>query len=244
VQPYERGSGLADDPTGPHAVTTSQDFTATATDNVGHVGTSNTVPVLVDSAAPAVSITCPKLPLIKGVPLLKASWTAADEAGGSGLKSAAKGSFVLDTKTVGMRTATAPVATDNVGHTSAVATCGYQVVYPFVGFFAPIDNFGVYNKVKAGSAVPVKFSLLGNQGTNVLAGEPVVTKVACPAAMKSDVLEETASAKSPSGLKYDTKTGLYTYTWKTATSFAGTCQKLTVNLADGTSQTALFTFTK
>jgi hypothetical protein len=244
VQPYERGSGVKDDPTGPHTVTATTSFTATATDNVGHVGTSDTVPVNVDATAPVVKATCPSLPIIKGLPLLKATWTASDEADGSGLKSAKSGSVKLDASKVGHQTVTMPVATDNVGHTSAVATCGYQVVYPFVGFFAPIDNFGVYNKVKAGSAVPVKFSLLGNQGTNVLAGEPVVTQVACPAAMKSDVLEETASAKSPSGLKYDTKTGLYTYTWKTATSFAGTCQKLTVNLADGTSQTALFTFTK
>ena len=31
---------------------------------------------------------------------------------------------------------------------------------------------------------------------------------------------------------------------ETATTLAGTCQKLTLNLADGTSQTALFSFTK
>jgi hypothetical protein len=244
VQPLERGSGLADDPTGEHVVTTSSQFATTATDNVGHVGTSNTVPVLVDSAAPVVSVACPKLPSIKGVALLRANWTAADEADGSGLVGAAKGSFVLDTKTVGTRTATAPVATDRVGHTSAPATCSYKVVYPFVGFFAPIDNFGVYNKVKAGSSVPVRFSLVGPQGLDVLRGAPVATKVTCPSGMKVDALEETASASTPAGLKYDSRTGLYTYTWKTAASLAGTCQKLTVNLADGTSQTTLFTFTK
>ncbi len=244
VQPFERGSGLKDDPTGDHVVTATTSFTATATDNVGHVGTSNTVPVAVDSAAPVTSVTCPKLPSIKGIALLRANWTAADEASGSGLSSPAKGSFVLDTKTVGTRTATAPVATDRVGHTSAAATCSYQVVYPFVGFFAPIDNFGVYNKVKAGSSVPVRFSLVGPQGLDVLKGAPVVTKVACPSGMKVDALEETASSKTAAGLAYDSKTGLYQYTWKTATTLAGTCQKLTLNLADGTSQTALFTFTK
>jgi hypothetical protein len=244
VQPLERGSGLQDDPTGEHVVTTSTTFTASATDNVGHTGTSNAVPVLVDSAAPTVSVACPKLPSIKGVPLLRASWTAADEATGSGLSTPAKGSFVLDTKTIGTRTATAPTATDRVGHTSAAATCQYQVLYPFVGFLAPIDNFGVYNKVKAGSSVPVRFSLVGPQGLDVLKGAPVTTKVTCPSGMKVDALEETAPASAPAGLKYDSRSGLYTYTWKTATSLAGTCQKLTVNLADGTSQSTLFTVTK
>jgi hypothetical protein len=244
VQPYERGSGLKDDPTGSHVVTATTDFTATATDNVGHVGTSNAVPVAVDSAAPVVSIACPKIPLIKNVPLLRATWNASDEVNGSGLKTPATGSFVLDTKTVGPRTATAPTASDRVGHTSAPATCGYQVVYPFVGFIAPVDNFGIYNKVKAGSAVPVKFSLVGPQGLDVLKGAPVVTKVACPSGMKVDALEETASSKTPAGLTYDSRTGLYQYTWKTATTMAGTCQKLTVNLADGMSYSALFQFTK
>jgi hypothetical protein len=245
VQPLERGSGLEEDPTGEHVVTTTTQFNATATDNVGHVGTSNAVPVSVDSAAPVVSVTCPKVPLVKNVPLLnKATWKATDEAGGSGLRSPASGGFQLDVKTVGPRTATAPTATDNVGHTSATATCGYQVVYPFVGFFAPVDNFGIYNKVKAGSSVPVKFSLVGPQGLDVLKGAPVATKVACPSGVKVDGLEETASSKTPAGLTYDSKTGLYQYTWKTPTTFAGTCQKLTVNLADGMSYSALFQFTK
>ena len=127
---------------------------------------------------------------------------------------------------------------------SAPATCEYRVVYAFVGFFEPIDNFGVFNKVKAGSAVPVKFSLLGNQGMNILSGAPTATKVACPTTMKSDSLEQTVSGATTSGLKYDPKTSLYNYTWKTPASFAGTCQKLTVNLVDGTSYTALFTFTR
>ncbi|GAA2720572.1 PxKF domain-containing protein [Cellulomonas aerilata] len=244
VQPSERGSGLADDPTGEQTVTATGDFTATATDHVGNTGTSNTIPVAVDSAAPSVGVTCPKLPLIKNTSLLKATWTASDEAAGSGLATPAGGSFVLDTKTVGHRTATAPTASDRVGHTSAAATCGYQVVYPFLGFLGPVDNFGVYNKVKAGSAVPMKFSLVGNQGLDVLKGAPVVTKVTCPGGMKVDELEETASSRTAAGLTYDSKSGLYQYTWKTASTLAGTCQKVTFNLADGTSPSALFSFTR
>ena len=32
----------------------------------------------------------------------------------------------------------------------------------FSGFFQPVDNPPVFNKVKAGQAIPVKFSLQGN----------------------------------------------------------------------------------
>jgi hypothetical protein len=38
--------------------------------------------------------------------------------------------------------------------------------------------------------------------------------------------------------------GQYIYNWKTTAGMAGTCQKLTVRFADGTSQTALFNLTK
>jgi uncharacterized membrane protein len=48
--------------------------------------------------------------------------------------------------------------------------------FEFTGFFAPVRNPGssapyVVNRVQAGQAVPVKFSLNGNQGTDVLANE-------------------------------------------------------------------------
>lgn len=242
VQPLERGSGLAVDPTGSHVVTASGDFTITATDGVGHVGTSNAVPVSVDATAPVATATCPAGKVVKGS-TATATWTASDEAGGSGLATAGTGELVLDTASVGRKTVIAPTATDNVGHTSAPASCAYDVVYDYSGFYQPIDN-GSLNKVKAGSAVPVKFGLGGDQGLSVLSGAPLVSKVACPSSMTADLLEETAPASSTSGLKYDAVAQQYNYTWKTANNYAGSCQRLTVKLADGTSQTALFQFTK
>src|SRR5205085_2496965 len=50
------------------------------------------------------------------------------------------------------------------------------VVYPFSGFFQPVDNTPTLNVVKAGSGIPVKFSLSGNLGLNILlAGYPQST---------------------------------------------------------------------
>ena len=36
----------------------------------------------------------------------------------------------------------------------------------------------------------------------------------------------------------------YTYTWKTSPSWGGTCRRLIVTLADGSTHEALFSFTK
>ena len=241
VQPFERGSGLKVDPAGTYVVTASRDFTATATDNVGHTGTSTPVLIRVDGAAPVVSATCPAGPVVKGSSA-KATWTASDGPTGSGLATASTGDLALDTSAVGRRTVTAPTATDNVGRTSATTTCAYDVVYDFSGFHRPIANNGVFNTVKAGSAVPVKFGLGGDQGLGVLSGTPLVTEVACSGTTAP--LVETAPATSPSGLRYDPLVDQYNYTWKTDSSYADSCRKLTVKFADGTSQAALFNFTK
>src|SRR4029079_16079821 len=44
----------------------------------------------------------------------------------------------------------------------------FESAYRFTGFFQPVDNAPIYNRAKVGSAVPVKFSLDGYQGMNIL----------------------------------------------------------------------------
>ena len=72
-------------------------------------------------------------------------------------------------------------------------------LYDFDGFFAPVDNRDagghlILNKVKAGQAVPVKFSLGGNQGLDVFAdGYPASTTIACDSTAEVDALETTAT---------------------------------------------------
>ncbi len=102
---------------------------------------------------------------------------------------------------------------------------------------------GVYNVAKAGSAIPVKFKLGGNQGLGVISKIASV-RVPCPSSADLDLVEETASGTT-SGLKYDATADQYNYTWKTATSLAGTCQRLEMQLNDGSIlKTANFKFTK
>jgi hypothetical protein len=118
------------------------------------------------------------------------------------------------------------------------------VNYGWTGFFSPVDNNGTYNTVKAGSAIPVKFSLAGNQGLNIFAtGFPTSAKIPCNATSPQDMIEETVTAGG-SSLSYDSLTDRYNYVWKSDKAWGGSCRMLTVKLADGNPHTALFNFTK
>jgi hypothetical protein len=114
--------------------------------------------------------------------------------------------------------------------------------YEFTGFFAPVDNLPVLNAVKAGQAIPVKFSLGGDQGLGVFwAGYPKSSPIACSSTGTADAIDKTVAAGG-SSLSYDSLTQTYTYVWKTDKTWAGTCRQLQVKLADGTSHFANFQF--
>ncbi|HEX2030468.1 MAG TPA: PxKF domain-containing protein [Actinomycetota bacterium] len=113
--------------------------------------------------------------------------------------------------------------------------------YDFSGFFAPVNNPPTFNRVKAGAAVPVKFSLNGDQGLDIFeAGYPKSQPITCDTAAPSDGIEETATAGS-SSLSYDAATDEYTYVWKTERGWTG-CRQLIVKLDDGTTHLAYFSF--
>ena len=114
-------------------------------------------------------------------------------------------------------------------------------VFDFDGFLSPVDNPPTVNNSKAGKAIPVRFSLSGDQGLGVIAaGYPTSNQVPCDGGT-GDPVEETDTAGS-SGLHYDAATDEYTFVWKTQKSWAGTCRVLTVKLSDGTIHEALFQF--
>jgi hypothetical protein len=106
-----------------------------------------------------------------------------------------------------------------------------------------VDNLPTENSVKAGQAIPVKFSLTGDHGLNIFAaGYPKVDFVACPSSAV-DAIEITVTAGS-SSLSYDSTSDQYTYVWKTDKAWAGRCGTLLIMFNDRTTQTALFKFTK
>jgi probable HAF family extracellular repeat protein len=114
----------------------------------------------------------------------------------------------------------------------------------FEGFYQPVDNLPTLNKTKAGSAIPVKFSLGGDKGLDIFAaGYPKSRQIDCDSTAPLDAIEETATAGSNS-LSYDATTDRYTYVWKTDKAWANTCRQLVVKLADDTEHLANFKFVK
>ncbi len=115
-------------------------------------------------------------------------------------------------------------------------------LYDFSGFFQPVDNLPTLNVVKAGSALPVKFSLGGDQGLSIFeAGYPKSQIIECSSTV--DSIEQTVTAGS-SSLSYDPVTNQYTYVWKTDKTWANTCRQLVIKLNDGTHHRANFQFKK
>ncbi|KCZ73432.1 hypothetical protein ANME2D_00498 [Candidatus Methanoperedens nitroreducens] len=116
--------------------------------------------------------------------------------------------------------------------------------YTFSGFFRPVENPPILNVVKAGSAIPVKFSLDGDQGLDIFAeGYPKSELITCGSIDIADGIDETITAGS-SSLSYNATTDQYNYVWKTDKTWTDTCRQLVVKLDDGTSHIANFKFSK
>jgi CSLREA domain-containing protein len=116
--------------------------------------------------------------------------------------------------------------------------------YRFTGFFVPVDNLPTVNLVKAGTAIPIKFSLGGDFGLGILAaGSPSSQNLPCEASAGTDAIESTVNAGS-SSLNYDATAMMYSYVWKTDKAWTNTCREFKLVLDDGTTKTALFRFTK
>jgi dipeptidyl aminopeptidase/acylaminoacyl peptidase len=109
------------------------------------------------------------------------------------------------------------------------------------GFAEPVAN-GALNQVKAGAGVPVKFGLGSNLGLDIFAtGYPTFRKITCDAQQVMDPIEETV-AVSNSGLKYDSASGHYIYSWKTDKAWSNTCRQLVIKLKDGSEHPINFRF--
>jgi hypothetical protein len=136
-------------------------------------------------------------------------------------------------------------ALDGSGNIIGSVQRTYFVQYPFKGFFAPVNNEPVLNTAKAGSAIPVKFSLTGNQGLDIFVDStyPKSQTIACDATAPADGIESTVSAGN-SSLSYDGSSDQYTYVWKTDSSWTGTCRALVLKMKDGTVRRAVFKFAK
>jgi hypothetical protein len=223
---------------GPHTVT------VTANDGHGNTTSDDVVFTVNDNTPPVIS--CPAnitvyLPLNTTATSMAVSYpaaTATDNCGqpiNLGYSKASGSVFNMGPTPV---TAT---ATDSHGNTAS-CTFTVTVLYDFTGFFQPVDNLPTVNQMKAGQAVPTKFSLSGNKGLNIFAaGSPNSIQVTCDTGAPLSDVEETVTAGN-SSLSYDGSADRYNYVWKTESSWKNTCRQLNVVLNDGSVHIAIFKF--
>src|SRR5262249_5231646 len=198
-------------------------FSVTAKDKAGNTSTQTVTYTVVDVTKPTITIATPA----QGATYLlnqvvNASYSCQDEAGGSGLSSCngtvANGA-AISTSSVGQQSFMV-TAGDNAGNPNSM-TVTYTVAYNFSGFFQPVDNAPTVNTVKAGSGIPVKFSLGGNQGLAIFAaGFPASQQIACDSSAPISPIEETVAAGA-SSLSYDPTSNQYIYVWKTDAAWKG-----------------------
>lgn len=123
-------------------------------------------------------------------------------------------------------------------------SCSFTVTvrYNFKGFFPPLSDLPEVNLADAGSAIPVKFSLSGDQGLGIFAkGFPASGVIACDSSEPPTEIQQIVNADN-TNLSYDAKSDQYQYVWKTESSWAGTCRQLVIKLNDGSERRANFRF--
>jgi hypothetical protein len=214
-----------------------------ATDNAGNTGTGSFKVTVVDTTPPTLN-----LPDDKTVDATSAAGaTVTYSASASDLVdgpvavncSPASGStFAPGTTTVNCS------ATDNAGN-KASGSFTVTVKFSLRGFYQPVDmtpagSPHVWNTVKNGSTVPLKFEVFA--GSTELTDTAIVnqplkaTGVACDTGTADDI-ELTATGGT--ALRYDSTGGQFIYNWQTPRK-AGACYLVTVSMTDGSSLTAYF----
>ena len=134
-------------------------------------------------------------------------------------------------------TATAEDIADNQNSASASYTV---LAWTTNGFFQPVDMGGVWNTVKNGSTVPLKFEIFAGSTEltdPAIVNQPLKATQALCSGGTTDEVELTATGAT--SLRYDTTDGQFIYNWKTPKK-PGYCYVVTITMADGSTISANF----
>ena len=214
----------------------NQSATGTATDKADNIATTTVSGLKVDMTSPVIAYSnAPAATLDFGAAVAKPVCEATDATSGLASCDVSGGGA-----SPGDHTWTI-TAVDNAGNTST-KSIDYKVKpHATKGFYSPVDK-DVYNTVKAGSSVPLKFNVFGGATGNELTSTSVVKSftanaVNCQTSVGSDEVEVTTTGGT--SLRYDTTGKQFIQNWQTPKT-AGACLKTNINLVDGSTISALF----
>ena len=112
--------------------------------------------------------------------------------------------------------------------------------YDFGGFRPPVNPNGITTR-NAGTSVPIRFSLGGFRGLDVLASVPSFQRTNCTGGAP---IGPPIPAAAGEPFSYDAGSDTYSFVWKTQKAWANWCGTLTLELADGTAEEVRVRFTK
>lgn len=133
-------------------------------------------------------------------------------------------------------------ATDRAGNVSTSEHTYTVLAWTTKGYYSPVDMGGVWNSVKGGSTVPLKFEVFA--GTELTSTSTVASfvarAVACPGSSASvDPIETVLTGGTI--LRYDSTGGQFIQNWQTPKK-PGTCAQAITTMQDGSAITANFMF--
>lgn len=213
-----------------------QSVTGTATDWAGNTATDTVSDIDVDKTVPNVSLVGgPGASYYFGEDPAAPTCSASDELSGLASCQVTGGGTTVGTHSY------VATATDNAGNTATVTLNFTVLAWTANGYYAPVDMGGVWNTVKGGSTVPLKFELFA--GPTELSSTSAVTsfktqKVSCTSSTGTEDAIELLTTGATS-LRYDSTAGQFIQNWKTPTG-AGNCYSATMTSNDGSTITALF----
>lgn len=217
-----------------------QSVSATCTDLAGNSATDEVPDVDVDQTAPEVSWTGP---IADGSSYYFGTVPASPTCSATDLLSGLDGACAVGghATTVGTHTVTAR-ASDVAGNTSQLSSSYTVMAWTLNGYDKPVDGVGVWNTVKNGSTVPLKFeAFMGSTeitDVTTLGAEFTIKGVACPGAgAVTDDVELTTTGGTT--FRYDWSGGQFVQNWQTPKK-AGACYQVVTTTADGSSLSALF----
>jgi hypothetical protein len=202
-------------------------FTVDAFDAAGNHGSASVKYTVADRTPPQITIVSPANGAVYHVgDAITPSFFCHDDTDGSNVLCKATpvdgspGSHTFRVDSV-----------DSFGNAASASTT-YSVRYDFDGFYSPLVSEPASTTLKAGDAVPVKFSLRGDRGLEVISR----------AAWRPCGVTTDDSSTASGSLSYSAGPDRYAFSWTTAKSWAGSCREFLLTLRDGMTHAASVNF--